>query len=99
MMMHLREAIEKNNGTAVNRSLDPAIRVAHSGAYVWEQTTRSYDVHAVSATTGVSVPRYMHVTLDDAQRYVETAWTSVSSGKAGASFVGRIERLDPTAWE
>jgi len=98
-MMHLREAIEKNNGTAVNRSLDPAIRVAHSGAYVWEQTTSSYDVHAVSATTGVSMPWYMQVTLDDAQRYVETAWTSVSSGKAGASFVGRIERLDPTAWE
>jgi hypothetical protein len=95
-MMHLREALETNNGTAVNRSLDPGMRVAHSGAYVWEQTTSSYDVHAVSATTGVSMPRYMHVTLDDAQRYVETAWTNA---KAGASFVGRIERLDPTAWE
>ena len=94
-MMHLREALEKNNGTAVNRSLDPAMRVAHSGAYVWEETTRSYDVHAVSATTGVSMPRYLHVTLDDAQRHVETAW---ASGKAGASFA-RIERLDPTAWE
>lgn len=93
--MHLREAIAKNNGTAINRSLDPAMQVAHSGSYVWEQTTRSYNVHAIYATTGASVPRYMHVTLDDAQRYVETAWDSVT---AAAPF-GRIERLNPTAWE
>jgi hypothetical protein len=36
--MHLRVAIEKNNVPDMNRSVDPARRVAHADDSVWEQT-------------------------------------------------------------
>lgn len=93
--MRLEEAIAHNNGTAINRSSDPALRVVYSSSYEWEKAPGSYDVYAVDATTGASAPRYLHVTLADAERYAGTTW----DGGGQPGHADHTRRFDPNAWE
>lgn len=95
--MHLKEAIAHNGGTAINRSSDPALRVVYSSSYEWEKAPGSYDVHMVDATTGANAPRYLHVTLADAERYAGITWAGGQLRHADQA--DQAKRLDPNAWE